>query len=179
MLVPSLTLKALINKLCLILYINNIFAALGLHTTKCHCNAFIVVILCCMAWKHTVLWMKPFVAFHLLCCFTFSFLLPLRLSDSSSSTLLCCISALSHIHFCSSFLHLVDDCLVFEWCVFCSMICSVVSLLLPGLFLFLLFLLHPGSPPTLTYVSASDVLNYNRTMLMTMLYSSPTVLVTP
>lgn len=70
--------------------------------------------------------------------------------------------------FCSSFLHLVDDSLVFESCAFCSMICSVVSLPLPGLSLFLL-LLHPGSQQTLTYVSASDVMIFNCTMLITML----------
>ena len=79
----------------------------------------------------------------------------------------------------SIFLHLVDDSLGFESCAFCSMICSVVSLLLPGFSLFLLLLLHPGSQPTLTYVSASDVLIYNRTMLITMLNFSPTLLVTP
>lgn len=86
-----------------------------------------------------------------------------------------CLSAPSHIY--SSFLHLVDDSLVFESCAFCSMICSVVSLLLPGLSLFLfLLLLHPGSQPTLTYVSASEVLIFNRTMLITMFNSSPTLL---
>lgn len=41
------------------------------------------------------------------------------------------------------------------------------------------FFSTPGSHPTLTYVSASDVLIYNRTMLITMLNSSPTLLVTP
>lgn len=54
-----------------------------------------------------------------------------------------------------------------------------MSLLLPGLFLFFLLLLHPGSHPTLTYVFASDVLIHNRTMLIMMLNSSPTLLVTP
>lgn len=94
---------------------------------------------------------------------------------------LCCshsASLLSHIF--TSFSHLVDDSLVFESCVFCSMICSVVSLLLPGLSLFfLLLLLHPGSQPNLTYVSASDVLINNCTMLTIMLNSSRPLLVTP
>ena len=55
--------------------------------------------------------------------------------------------------------------------------CCPVSLSL--FLLLLLLLLHPGSQPTLTYVSASDVLIHNRTMLIPMLNSSPTFLVTP
>lgn len=64
---------------------------------------------------------------------------PSRLSDSL--LLPFSLSAPSHIY--SSFLHWVDDSLVFESCAFCSMICSVVSLLLPGLSLSL----PPPSPP--------------------------------
>lgn len=100
----------------------------------------------------------------------------------NSVTLCCSLSALWRIHCCSSFLHVGDDSLVFESCAFFffPMICSVVSLLLPGLSLFfLLFLLHPGSPPTLTYVSASDVIIYNCTMHIMIINSSPTFLITP
>lgn len=62
------------------------------------------------------------------------------------------------LHFHSSS-HFVTDSLVFELCAFCSMICSVVSLLPPGLSLFLHLLLRLGSPPTLTYVFDSYVPN--------------------
>lgn len=97
---------------------------------------------------------------------------------------LCCSHSASLLFHIFSFAllscTLVDDSLVFELCAFCSMICSVVSLLLPGLSLFfLLLLLHPGSRPNLTYVSASDDLINNCTMLVIMLISSRTVLVTP
>lgn len=44
-----------------------------------------------------------------------------------------------------------------------------------SLFLFLL-LLHPGSQPTLTYVSASDALIFIRTIFITMFNCSPTLL---
>lgn len=93
---------------------------------------------------------------------------PSRPSDS----LLLPFSLSAPLHIYSSFLHWVDDSLVFESCAFCSMTCSVVSLLLPGLSLFLL-LLHPGSQQTLTYVSASHVLISNLTMLLTWISSSP------
>jgi len=134
-----------------------------------------------MLWRQTVLVWNSFC----LCClpslvlFHFPFLFLWDSVTLYSVLWLFCQYALSYIYFCSSFLHLVDDSLVFESCAFCSMICSVVSMLLPGLSLFLLLLLHPGRQPTLTYVSASDVLIYNRTMLITMLNSSPTLLVTP
>lgn len=86
------------------------------------------------------------------------------------------LSAPPHIY--SSFLHWVDDSLVFESCAFCSMICSVVSLLLPGVSLFLL-LLHPGSQPTLTYVSASHVLIFQPYKTVSLLsISSPELFVT-
>lgn len=113
--------------------------------------------LCCMVWNQTVLWMK-LVRPSLFC----SFSLPLRLS------LYPLLFSSFTFHFRSSFWHLVDDSLVFESCPLCSMICSVVSPLLPGLSLMLLLVLHPGSQPTSTYVSASDVLIHNRTILITL-----------
>lgn len=164
---------------------NNIFAALGLHTAKMliikyvtwrfvvallHCAPYSGNNLCDVCLRH----LPSFALFRSPVRFLWGSvtLYPLLFSF--------CLSALSHFHFCSSFSHLVDDSLVFESCVFCSMICSVVSLLLPGLSLFfLLLLLHPGSQPNLTYVSASDVLINNCTMLTIMLNSSRPLLVTP
>lgn len=164
---------------------NNIFAALGLHTAKMliikyvtwrfvvallHCAPYSGNNLCDVCLRH----LPSFALFRSPVRFLWGSvtLYPLLFSF--------CLSAPSHFHFCSSFSHLVDDSLVFESCVFCSMICSAVSLLLPGLSLFfLLLLLHPGSQPNLTYVSASDVLINNCTMLTIMLNSSRPLLVTP
>lgn len=129
-----------------------------------------------MSWTQTV----PYVTLVVHCSpsvkpFHFLFLHPHPSRPSDSLLLPFSLSAPSHIY--SSFLHWVDDSLVFESCAFCSMICSVVSLLLPGLSLFLL-LLHPGSQPTLTYVPASYVLISNLTMLLTLITSSPELFVT-
>lgn len=164
---------------------NNIFAALGLHTAKMlfikyvtwrfvvallHCAPYSGNNLCDVCLRH----LPSFALFRSPVRFLWGSvtLYPLLFSF--------CLSALSHFHFCSSFSHLVDDSLVFESCVFCSMICSVVSLLLPGLSLFfLLLLLHPGSQPNLTYVSASDVLINNCTILTIMLNSSRPLLLPP
>lgn len=106
-------------------------------------------------------------------CFELCFLLCWASLNSIPTILPLCSSTISTF----SLLHLVDESLVFEWCAFCSMICSVVSLLLPGLSL--PSSSPPGSQPTLTYVFASDLLLHKSTMLKILLNSSPTLLVTP
>lgn len=134
MLASSIMLKALINKLLLIYrHVKSIFAALGLHTTKTFIISYasvtvMVLLLCFCIVLHALetVWnsLSAFVAFLFSCSLTFLFY--------SSGTLwlfvLCCYHSacvpLSQIYFCSSFLHLVDDSLVFELCAFCSMICS-------------------------------------------------------
>lgn len=105
--------------------------------------------------------------------------LPLRLSVTLHPLLLpSCLSALSTFALLSCtwlmtvwYLSRVPS--VPWYALLCHCCCPV------SLSLFLLLLLHPGSQPTLTYVSASNVLIHNRTMLITMLNSSPTLLVTP
>lgn len=103
--------------------------------------------------------------------------LPLRLCSSAaplSAFLLCQIFI-----FCSSF-SCCDASLVFESCVFSfhEMLCCVTAAAWSFSF-FLLLLLHPGSPTTLTYVSASDAIIYKCTMPMTMPNSSLILLLTP
>lgn len=118
-----------------------------------HSDAIILFFLpgaACPELRMLLMWSLSFIALHLSSPFTFIFAHPPPRGPLTLS-----LSAPPHIY--SSFFHWVDDSLVFESCAFCSMICSVVSLLLPGVSLFLL-LLHPGSQPTLTYVSASHVL---------------------
>lgn len=143
-----------------------------------------MLIIKCVTWRFVV------ALLHCMMCVSVTFLLlrSFALLFASCEALglftLCCshsASLLSRIFtFALLSRTLFDDSLVFESCVFCSMICSVVSLLLPGLSLFfLLLLLHPGSQPNLTYVSASDVLINNCTMLTIMLNSSRPLLVTP
>lgn len=108
---------------------------------------------------------KQFLVWHFVAFYSFLFLCDFWTLPSALPMLSFC-SFTYCSHFCSFLLHLVDDSLVFEFCAFCSMICSYVSLPLPGLSLFLLLLLHPGSQQNLTYVFASDVLIYNCTMLL-------------
>lgn len=153
-------LKALINKLLLILngHRKNIFAALGLHTTKISIiyyasvtEMLLLLFLHCGVSNHPCsgkkLFLKLFLPsfLYLSCALSFSLSILFLFSETLETFYPLLfpfrLSALSHIHFCSSSLHLVDDSLVFEWCAFCSMICSVVSLLLPGLSL-------PSPPPS-------------------------------
>lgn len=156
MLVSSLMLKALINKLLLILYrhVQNIFEALCLHTTKMFiindASVIVMLLLCfCAAWSGHKLNETPsaFIAFHF-----FLFSSSLRLF-----TLCCSHSAYLLFHLSTCWLFFSCTWLMTVW--YLSRVPSVpwyalvVSLLLPGLFL---LLLHPGSQPTLTYVSASD-----------------------
>lgn len=108
---------------------NNIFDRLGLHTTNIcaiQCDSLMQIFCFCVFALCTMLWMIAQITFLLLGLFIFLF------SSSETLQFILCLSALSHIHLCSSF-SCCDGSLVFELCVFCAMICSVVSLLLPGL----------------------------------------------
>lgn len=156
-------------------------ADLGLHTAGFPLSINLLSLwsfTCCVSASCRMLWepsLPLFLSFF--GSFFFSFSLPLRLFALCFYLLPNC--SFTYLpYFCSSFLHFVDDSLVFESCAFCSMICSVVSLLLPGISLFLFLLLHPGSQPTLTYVSASDVLIYNCSIYTTKLNSLLSLLVT-
>lgn len=114
-----------------------IFAALGLHTTKTFTTGYALIVVMLFGFCFVPHALKTndssfethwdSIAFHLSSSFS-SLFLPLTLHPL---LLPFCLSAPSHIY--SSLSHLVDDSLVFESCAFCSMICSVVSLLLPGL----------------------------------------------
>lgn len=131
--------------------------------------------LCCMLWDKLFFFLPS--AFHLFCYFTFLF--------SSSETLwlftLCFFHSAYLLFHISSLLSCTWLMTVWylsrvpsvPWYALLCHCCRLVSLSL-----FLLLLLHPGSQPTLTYVSASDVLIYTCTVLIIMLNSSPTLLVT-
>lgn len=182
MLVSSSMLKALINKVLLILYrhIKNIFAANGLHTT----NMFIINPAC--ATVMLLLFCFHFVlhaleTFCLHCFFTSSPSLcsPRRLYDSLPPAVpilpICTFTHPLLLFFLalgwwqSGILSLV---LSVPWYALLCHCCCLVSLFSSS------SSSTPGSPPTLTYVSASDVLISHCTMLITVL-NSPTLLLLP
>lgn len=192
-------LKALINKLLLILngHRKNIFAALGLHTTKISIiyyasvtEMLLLLFLHCGVSNHPCsgkkLFLKLFLPsfLYLSCALSFSLSILFLFSETLRLFTLCCSHSAYLLFHISTFALLLCTWLMTVWYLsgvpsvpWYALLCHCCCLV--SLFLLLLLLLHPGSQPTLTYVSASDVLIYNRTMLITMLNSSPTLLVTP
>lgn len=136
------------------------------------CPQLFVFALCLTLWKNTISTDR----FPSLALFHFPLSLLLRLYSSAAH-----LSAylLGQIFiFCSSFLCCDASLVLSRVFLFHDMLCCVTAAAW-SFSLFLLLLLHPGSPTTLTYVSASDAIIYKCTVHMTMPNSSLILLLTP
>lgn len=120
-----------------------------------------------------MLWITALITFLLICFLYFPILL---LGESAVHSVPLCFVTHPLLLF---FLVLWWQSGFWVVCLLChDMLCCVTAAAW-SFSLFLFLLLHPGSPTTLTYVSAADVILYNCTRHMMMLNSSPALLVAP